>query len=39
MFRKQIIVALGMGAAIAVLLIAWAMLPSLPLPRSFGNER
>lgn len=38
MFHKQIIVALGMAAAVAVLVVAWAVLPSLPLPLPDGDD-
>lgn len=38
MLRKQLVVALGMVTAIAVLVVAWAMLPSLPLPVPDGDD-
>ena len=38
MFRKQIAVALGMAAAVTLLLFAWLRLPFLPLPLPDGDD-
>ncbi len=38
MIRKQLVVALGMGAAITLLSLAWYQLPVLPLPVPDGDD-
>jgi len=38
MLGKQIVTALGMAGAIVVLLIAWRLLPTLPLPAPDGDD-
>jgi hypothetical protein len=39
MLRKQLAVAVGMGAAVIVLLYLWQHLAKLPLPRPDGNDQ
>jgi hypothetical protein len=38
MLGKQVVTALGMAGAIVVLLIAWRLLPALPLPAPDGDD-
>jgi len=39
MLRKQILVALGMAAAVAILLLFWSRLGELPLPLPDGDDQ
>jgi hypothetical protein len=38
MFRKQLAVVLGAGAAVGLLMLAWAQLDALPLPLPDGDD-